>query len=88
MVAIEIVQQKLFKLSDSERAEKVEQLLGAPDEREHLIGEKKAFIAGIKDQMEDVEARIAGLREDLGVPESHLGPQMTAARDEERKRHE
>ena len=57
MVAIEIVQQKLFKLSDSERAEKIEQLLGALDEREHL-----------------------------GVPESHLGPQMTAARDEERRR--
>ena len=82
MATIEIVQQKLFKLSDSER----QQLLGALDEREHLIGEKKAFLAGIKDQMEDVEARIAGLREDLGVPESHLGPQMTAARDEERRR--
>lgn len=85
-VEIKKTQQKLFKLSDSERAEKIEQLLGALDEREHLIGEKKAFLAEIKDQMEDVEARIANLREDLGVPESHLGPQMRAARDEERRR--
>ena len=88
MVAIEIVQQKLFKLSDSERAEKVEQLLGALGERDHLIAEKKTFLAEIKDQLEDVESRIANLREDLGVPESQLGPQMRAARDEERSRHD
>lgn len=87
-VEIKKTQQKLFKLSDSERAEKVEQLLGALGERDHLLAEKKTFLAEIKDQIEDVESRIANLREDLGVPESHLGPQMRAARDEERGRNE
>lgn len=79
-------QEKLFKLSDSERAIKYEQLLGCLDELEHLKAEKKEFLAGIKDQIEDAEKRLSILREDLGVPESHLGPQMTAARDEERSR--
>lgn len=89
MATVEIKQQqKLFKLSDSERAEKIEQLLGALGERDHLMAEKKEFLAGLKDQLEDVESRIANLREDLGVPESHLGPQMRAARDEERGRNE
>lgn len=87
-VEIKKTQQKLFKLSDSERAEKVEQLLGALGERDHLLAEKKTFLAEIKDQIEDVESRIANLREDLGVPESQLGPQMRAARDEERGRND
>ena len=89
MATVEIkqkAQQKLFRLSDSERAEKVEQLLGALGERDYLLNEKKEFLAGINDQLKDVDSRIANLREDLGVPESHLGPQMTAARDEERRR--
>jgi len=34
----------------------------------------------------DAETRLAVLREDLGVPASALGPQMLAARDEERGR--
>ena len=91
MATVEIkqkAQQKLFKLSDSERAEKVEQLLGALGERDHLLNEKKEFLAGINDQLKDVDSRIANLREDLGVPESNLGPQMRAARDEERSRND
>lgn len=87
MATVEIKQQKLFKLSDSERAEKIEQLLNTLDEIEHLKAEKKAFLAGIKDKMEDAESRLANLREDLGMPESHLSPEMLRAREENR-RHE
>ena len=77
-------QEKLFKLSDSEREEKVEQLLGVLGEIDHLKAEKKEYLAGFKDQMEDAERRLAHLREDLGQPESALSPQMKAARDSER----
>ena len=78
-------QGKLFPLSDSERAEKVEQLLGALNERDYLDAEKKEFLDGWKDQKADVDHRIASLREDLGLPESALGPQMRAAREENRR---
>ena len=79
-------QEKLFKLSDSERAAKYVQVLGCLDELEALKAEKKEFLSGIKDQIADAETRLAVLREDLGVPASSLGPQMLAARDEERSR--
>ena len=79
-------QEKLFRLSDSERAEKVQQLLGALGEVDYLKNERKTFLAGNNDQMKDVEARIAALREDLGIPESHLSPEMVRAREEERAR--
>ena len=77
-------QEKLFRLSDSERAEKVQQLLGALGEVDYLKNERKTFLAGNNDQMKDVEARIAALREDLGLPESHLSPEMIRAREENR----
>ena len=88
MAVISVVskQEKLFRLSDSERAEKVEQLLGALGEVDYLKNERKTFLAGNNDQMKDVEARIAALREDLGLPESHLSPEMIRAREEERVR--
>ena len=85
-VSLASKQEKLFKLSDSERAEKVEQLLGALGEVDYLKNERKTFLAGNNDQMKDVEARIAALREDLGLPESHLSPEMIRAREEERAR--
>ena len=78
-------QGKLFPLSDSERAEKVEQLLGKLDELEYLKNERKDFIKGNNEQQRDVEASITSLREDLGLPESALGPQMRAAREENRR---
>ena len=78
-------QGKLFPLSDSERAEKVEQLLGKLDELEYLKNERKDFIKGNNEQQRDVEASITSLREDLGLPESALGPQMMAAREENRR---
>ena len=88
MAVISVVskQEKLFRLSDSERAEKVQQLLGALGEVDYLKNERKTFLAGNNDQMKDVEARIAALREDLGIPESHLSPEMVRAREEERAR--
>ena len=88
MTVISVVpkQEKLFRLSDSERAEKVQQLLGALGEIDYLKSERKTFLAGNNDQMKDVEARIAALREDLGLPESHLSPEMIRAREEERAR--
>ena len=88
MTVISVVpkQEKLFRLSDSERAEKVQQLLGALGEIDYLKNERKTFLAGNNDQMKDVEARIAALREDLGLPESHLSPEMIRAREEERAR--
>ena len=79
-------QEKLCKLSDSERAEKVTQLLGVLDELEYLAGELKRFKAENKDQKEDAEKRLASLREDLGMPESNLSPEMLRARLEERER--
>ena len=85
-VSLASKQEKLFRLSDSERAEKVEQLLGALGEVDYLKNERKTFLAGNNDQMKDVEARIAALREDLGLPESHLSPEMIRAREEERTR--
>lgn len=88
MTVISVVskQEKLFRLSDSERAAKVEQLLGALGEVDYLKNERKTFLAGNNDQMKDVEARIAALREDLGLPESNLSPEMIRAREEERAR--
>ena len=88
MAVISVVskQEKLFRLSDSERAEKVQQLLGALGEIDYLKSERKTFLAGNNDRMKDVEARIAALREDLGLPESHLSPEMIRAREEERAR--
>ena len=89
MATVEIktkpAQGKLFPLSDSERAEKVEQLLGKLDELEYLKNERKAFMKENGDQQKDVESSIASLREDLGLPESSLGPQMRAAREENRR---
>lgn len=79
-------QEKLFRLSDSERAEKVQQLLGVLDEISHLKDEKKAYLTEYKDHMNDAESRLANLREDLGLPESHLSPEMIRAREEERTR--
>ena len=79
-------QERLFKLSDSERAEKFQQLLGVLDEISHLKDEKKAYLTEFKDHMNDAESRLASLREDLGLPESHLSPEMIRAREEERNR--
>ena len=79
-------QEKLFKLSDSERAEKVEQLLGVLDEIAYRKDEKKRYLAEHNDYMKDAESRLASLREDLGLPESHLSPEMIRAREEERSR--
>lgn len=87
MATVEIKQQKLFRLSDSERAEKFAQVLNTLDEIEHLKSERKAFLTGNNDQMKDAESRLANLREDLGMPESHLSPEMLRAREENR-RHE
>ena len=84
MATVEIKQQKLFRLSDSERAEKTRQLLETLSELDYLAGELKRFKAENKDQREDAEKRLANLREDLGLPESHLSEGMLAARDEER----
>lgn len=84
MATVEIKQQKLFGLSDSERAEKTRQLLETLSELDYLAGELKRFKAENKDQREDAEKRLANLREDLGLPESHLSEEMRAARDEER----
>lgn len=79
-------QEKLFRLSDSERAEKVQQLLGVLGEIDYLKSERKTFLAANGDQMKDAETRLANLREDLGLPESHLSPEMIRAREEERSR--
>ena len=90
MATVEIktkpTQGKLFPLSDSERAEKVEQLLGVLDEIAYRKDEKKAYLTEFKDHMKDAESRLANLREDLGLPESHLSPEMIRAREEERAR--
>lgn len=77
-------QENLFPLSDSERKEKVEQLLGVMNEIDYLTAERKEFLEGNTDSMKDAQSRLKKLREDLGLPESHLGPQMLAARDAER----
>ena len=79
-------QEKLFRLSDSERAEKIQQLLGVLSELDYLKSERKTFLAENKDHMEDAEKRLANLREDLGMPESSLSPEMLKARLEERER--
>lgn len=79
-------QEKLFPLSDSERAEKVQQLLGVLGEIDYLKSERKTFLASNGDQTKDAESRLAALREDLGLPESHLSPEMIRAREEERTR--
>lgn len=79
-------QEKLFRLSDSERAEKFAELLERLNRRDFLKNEKKAYDDEANDQIKANDTEIAKLREDLGEPESHLGPQMKAARDEERGR--
>ena len=85
-VSVIAKQEKLFRLSDSERAEKVEQLLGVLGEIDYLKTERKTFLAGNNDQMKDAETRLAVLREDLGIPECNLSPEMIRAREEERAR--
>ena len=79
-----VKQEKLFRLSDSERAEKIVQLLGVLDEIEHLKAEKKEVLSGINDQIKDAETRLENLREDLGMPSSSLSPEMKRAREENR----
>lgn len=75
-------QEKLFRLSDEERKAKLSQLVEALNSKRYLIAERKSFLAGVKDQMAEIERTIDGICEDLGEPLSSLSPEMKRAREE------